>query len=380
MNEDQSISALNGARSQFLDLLAGTLELELRLLHSTEADPGIIAREHKNFAAFLDRLAAHPQNPHVQQFSDMNQDEFVRAETDYLDQFSAEAGERGTALGKLLLIDTSSYAARNSISVLAERMADTRRSGWSNQFTESQRSTVVRILDPEQYYGKAIAQKVFGGTQTSDRRATHGPTVGGAPEDRSSDEGPDLALLRMKAQVIADKLDGYNGAREKVLTTALLKVKVWLAGSPQEPTDATKLGSHAVMARRRPGPAIDVFSSMPRDLLFVYYGRNGSRAIFHLGVSNAMIHQFAAESGLPLILVPGVSLLLVSPSGEIAGSAYVSCTTSDNDAVGRLALLIKTLDFTGEFMRLAGPSSTDVESTAEKDRADQELLNLAEEL
>ena len=63
VKEHTSISELIRTRSEFLALLTGTLELELRLLHSTEADPKIIAREHGAFAELLDRLAAHPQIP-----------------------------------------------------------------------------------------------------------------------------------------------------------------------------------------------------------------------------------------------------------------------------------------------------------------------------
>lgn len=385
MTEKDSNSRLISERSRFLTLLTGTLELQLRLLHSTESDPGIIAGEHRTFAAFLDELAAHPQKPHVQQFSDMNQEEFLRAESDYLRQFSTTLQERRKLLLELLQVDEPDYAPRNTMAVLAERMAETRRGGWANQFTEAQRSTVVRLADAEQYYGKIIARRVFAGAAHQQAPETTRPATaaGAAPEAAGEPQPPDdmaASLLRIKASVMADRLDAYDGANRKVLATALLKLKQWIADPAFELIDARGQSLQAVLSRKRPGPALEVISSQPRDLLFVYHGRNGSRAVFQWGTSNATLQRLVGSSGLPLLTAPAVSLVLYTAGGDIAGSSWVASADRGSDGVEQLALLIKTLDFTREFMLLATPTVRGATSPASPDESEQELLSLAEEL
>ena len=68
------VAELKLTRSRLIELLTSTLELDLKLLHSTEADPTVIARHHGEFADFIDVLSRHAQHPHVQQYSEMNRE------------------------------------------------------------------------------------------------------------------------------------------------------------------------------------------------------------------------------------------------------------------------------------------------------------------
>ncbi len=47
---------LTKARDELLDRLTAALELQLRLVHSTESDPALVAKEHDVFCALLDLI------------------------------------------------------------------------------------------------------------------------------------------------------------------------------------------------------------------------------------------------------------------------------------------------------------------------------------
>ncbi len=61
---------LTQTRDRMVAALTRALELQMRLLHSSEADPAAVGRMHESFSSILDRLA--------------NREEFERVELDQL--------------------------------------------------------------------------------------------------------------------------------------------------------------------------------------------------------------------------------------------------------------------------------------------------------
>jgi hypothetical protein len=380
VEQHELIPELRRARSELIELLASTLELDLKLLHSTEADATVISRQHGEFEHFIDTLTRHMQHPHVQQYSDMNHNEFGRAELDFLNQYLREIRDRNKALRELLLIQSRSYTPEYSMQELIERMAETRREGRPNQFTEAQRTTIIRLLDPEQYYGRKIAADFFADSVSL---STDGEPINETTSISESEMDANetaMSLLRMKAQVTADRLADFEGVRKRVFATALLKVKACMANDPSSTLDSGVSDLSSALARGTTAPAVELVSAKPRDLVFVYHGKGGNKAVFHCGLSNAILHRFVPGTVLPLLTRPSASLLLVKDRGSIVGHAFVACRTADDDTIGQLALLIKSLDFTNEFMKLASQPDSDAQARGETATVDAELLTLAEEL
>lgn len=363
-----------------IDRLMSTLELDLKLLHSTETDASVVDHHHEAFTAFLDVLGRHVQRPHVQQYSELNRDEFVRAEMDYLSQYFRQLSAMNDELRQLLLISGPSYAPQYSIAELTRRMEETRRTGRPKQFAESQRATILRIVDPVQYYGKRIAEELFDSSAAVDGDGAAGREPSAHPGTTAESDEMALSLLRMKVQVIVDRLVSFGGAGKPVLATALLKVKSCMADDGCRLLDPRGGGIADAVARGTVDPCVELVSAEPRDLIFVYHGRAGRKAVFHCGVSNETLHRYASRSGLPLLEVPVVSVLLIDENRLTVGSAHVTAMPSGEDRLSQLALLIKSLDFTNEFMTLASRSDTAADLRAEAAEAEAALLNLAEEL
>ena len=374
------------ARAKLTALVADSLQLQLRILHSTEVDPSAIASEHEAYVAIVDQLSKHPQSPHIQQFNDINEDEFIRVELEHIDRFSWEMQGRIESLCGLLQISRSSFRADKTIFELADRMMEPMKTGAANQFSESQCVGLLRVFDPKQYYGSVVAERLFTEQSTTLGAAATGENTAAtaantaASKDGSSEDEAATSLRKLKAGVIADRVAGHANKNARVLATALLQVKQWLAESEHEPIVTTGVDLSALVRRRSDAPALHVFSAKPKDMLFIFHGRSGTKAAFHWGLTNARLQRLFDESDLPALAIPQVSLLLIAGGATVAGSAYVTCRQVDGDATEQLALLIKALDFTNEYLRLANLGQSSAGPTTSDEDAREALLKIAEEL
>jgi len=351
------------------------LELHIKLLHSTEADSGAIADRHEEFTSFLQSIGAHIQHPHIQKYSDLNRDEFVRAEVDYLRRFIRELDQREKSTRNILLINDDPYVPTFTFDELLEKMRQSVRDGSPNQFSEVHRSTLRRFLDPVQYYGKQIAELYFPEERTEAQ--TDSQTEG--EDDKESEDETARSLLRMKSQVIADRLAGFDGQRKQVLATAILKVKACLKERPWALTDPTGGGFEDAAARGTTEVAIELISVKPKDICLVYHGKSGRKAMLEIGNTNARLQEYAASTGLPRVDRASVSVVFVDDRGALLGSAYAAATNAD-DPIGRLAVLIKSLELTSEFMTLVARADAKGAAPDEESDSEARLLDLAEEL
>ncbi len=388
---------LHAVRGRFLGALRNTLDLQLRLLHSTETDRAAIAREHDAFTALLDALRAHAQQPHVQRFSVWNQDEFVRAEIVYLSRFTDQLSERISRLQELLLIQVEGLGERRALDTLAREMTDDGRFGDSNQFTPTHRAIIERIGDPLDFYGEQIAATVFGsraaGSDDGDPSAAESPgtaaPAGGAPGTgapaggEAAAEAPAMdetsrSLQRIKVGVIVDRLTRFRCSNAQALALALLKVKRWIAMNEESIRVESSSFPDAVLRTMSPG--ISVLSARPRDLLFAFRGATEVRALVHIGVIAQSLRDSSFESllaGSPQ--AASASVVFVRGPSETVGSASVVGREPDG-SLDELAALIKALEWSGEFMRLTSVVDPAADEANVAQEIETRVMQVAEEL
>ena len=374
---------LTTARAEMLDRLAAALELELRLIHSTESDRALVAREHDIFCEVLDRLISNPQSPHIRRFTDLNSDEFASAEYDCLVRFRDELDARVRAVAVIMPVPYEPYSASNSIAELAELMTEPRRVGTPNQFSVAQQAGIRAVADPERYYGHRIASIHFPKADDSSENSVSSADASRAGQKPSESRSVDLtsSLFEMKAQVLVDAVRTYLCMNEDVLVITLLKVKQWLADPAAVPRDSTDVPGRTLIDAGIRSPGLELCAADPRTLAFSFTSLTGTRALFSIGPTNTATAALGFDVDLPELLIPNISLILVSAAGRAAGSAYVAAHNAPGTPLDRLALLIRKLDFAAEVLRLTSlePARTAEARRINKERHSQ-LLHLAREM
>ncbi len=396
--------------------LTRALELQLRLLHSSEADPAAVGRMHESFSSILDRLAKRSGLAHIRHYSDFNREEFERVELDQLSGIAGELDVHSREAGELLALRSDRNPLRFTMEELLERMLDLPYEGAPNQFTDEQRAAIVHVLSPEQYYGVTISGECFDagdGASRSNEPDTNldgenddasvsaqlGQTVradsgtGSAPglepeaasdpdpgTVRSADDSTATSLRRIKAQVMIERLRHEERDNEDVLAVAVLRVKEWLATHPQarwtslhsRPEEGLSAGPHE--------PGIEVYAAGSRRLVFLFHSPRGNRALFRWVATSDGADGIWSQAGIPHLAAPSVALVLISASGEPLGAAWVALSELSGTPVEGLADLIKRLEFSEEYLALLSLTTARDRPVSVESSAHDELLQIAESL
>ena len=354
------------ARDRFLTALRDALDLHVRLLHSTEAHATVVAREHDAITDILDRLGRHPQQPHIQKYSLMNEHEFYRAESEYLERFRSELSERSRSIRVILDMSDSERTEPHSLDELSELMRATVKSGAPNQFSEAHSSTITRIRDPRAYYGSRVGEAVF--------------SAASEPKDleHSARDETGAQLLRVKAEVVADRVRHHTAVQPLAVGMALVKAKEWL--QLQAPIIRTPLDARPFSEGSDLPEGIIVFSPNARSLMFGLRSPSSARALYHWGLDNSGVRLAVPVATLPPINTPSVTVVLFAPGGAFAGSGYVLAADGSERPLDALAMLAKKLDFATEYLTLAAAGSATTATASTGQEPDVNLLIIAEEL
>lgn len=129
------------------------------------------------------------------------------------------------------------------------------------------------------------------------------------------------------------------------------------------------------------GPLVEVLSDDPKDLLFMYYGESGKRALFHWGIGNGVLQRALPKGNIPGLEVPAVTVVYLSQEGTVPGVSYIAVPDRGGEPGDELARLVGRLDFTEEFLRLSRlPRADGTETAAARSRKAQELEAFTEGL
>jgi len=255
-------------------------------------------------------------------------------------------------------------------------MRETVKSGAPNQFTEAHRSTLTRIQDPREYYGSRVGEAVFPAASAiplGEPRASEPKDVEHAARDETGAQ-----LLRVKAEVVADRVRHHTAVQPLAVGMALVKAKAWL--QLQAPIIRTPLDARPFSEGSDLPEGIIVFSPSARSLMFGLRSPSSARALYHWGLDNSGVRLAVPAATLPPINTPSVTVVLFAPGGALAGSGYVLAADESESPLDALAMLAKKLDFAPEYLTLATAGSATTATASTDQEPDINLLSVAEEL